>query len=814
MNTRILRLLLYLSVILVTGCTGPDPSGFNSPSNTTGNAVVFNVSLDNPAASEVPLPNFLLSALSKDPLTGVNPLKGVTGSEIARTANSPMQPPEALAYVNYYEVGGTGAVSGVNAPIYIRFSSPVDPATVTTSSIKVFQTTGDPSPSPYENNTLTFSDVSPMFTYQYTAGGTDLFLFPNFPLSPASRYLYVVTNKVLDAATGKPVCSAKYFDILKSKFPLAGSVAQLEIARANIMSGSNIKLAGYAKVMDDLITQKATTKIESRDDIAVLGRFITTAAGFVPKVTTGTGGAVVATDLATSNLVPVESALRAFSAGKTVAGGASVKTWTNSIGTPVTVTPADYWAEAGSKTTVPTTVSKVIKGTINSARLSIDPVVARANATATGGDLTLIPGAYNPAAGVLQPFRDATGALTDYYHTTTTVPFVYIVPTGTAPTGGWPLVIFQHGINGKKGDVAEVAGKLTANGYAVVAIDLPLHGDLAAIDPTTQTAHSQANWGVDFMAIGAPLAGRTNVQQAAFNLNRLEITLLFGGFAGLAADAPNRTTVKPTFVGISLGSIVGAYYLAGNTGNGATPAANDMKGFLSVPGGRIAYLLQNSPTYGPPIADALAKSANIVQNSPTFHNFFQLTQTVIDTVDPATMTSPVKAGLPSRLSGRIAIQEAVGDASIPNDNTRYFGNALGGRGILNTADALAVAPNFNQLKYLDGTLPASFMLTRTGGVVDGVPTAKTVLARAQGVAGTSPSEGYFQFNQTGISHAFLIDNSTPANTVSAQDQMVAYLLKGVVIDPTTAGPLAKRAYNAPSITQEILPPPVVKILGY
>ncbi|MDD2850857.1 MAG: Ig-like domain-containing protein [Desulfuromonadaceae bacterium] len=816
MNTRLLRLLLFLSFILVTGCSGTDPSGLNSPSNITGNAAVFNIDLDNPAASEVPLPNVLVTALSKDPLTGIDPLKGLTGSEVARSANSSMTPLDALAYVNNYEVGGSGAVSGVNAPIYIRFSSPVDPASVTSTSIKVFQTAGDPSPSPYENNTLTFSDVSGMFKYQYTPGGTDLFLFPNFPLSPATRYLYVVTNKVLDAATGKPICSTKYFDILKSKFPLVGSVAKLEIARGNIMSGSNIAMSGYAKVMDDLITQKAATKIESRDDIALMGRFITTVAGFVPKVATGPGGTVVLPDLVTSNMVPVESALRAFAAGTTVTGQPSAKTWANSIGTPTTVTAADFWTEAGSTTAVPTTVSKVIKGTINSAQLSIDPVVKKANAASmdlTGISLGGMP-AYNPAAGVTQSFRDGTGALTGYYHTTTTVPFVYIVPTGAAPTGGWPLVIFQHGINSKKERVTEVAGKLTEAGYAVVAIDLPLHGALAAINPATGIAHSQAYWGMDFMAIGAPLAGRSNVQQAAFNLNRLDITLAYGGFAGLAEDAPNRTTVKPKYVGISLGSIVGAYYLAGNTGNGATPAATDMKGFLSVPGGRLAYLLQNSPTYGPPIVAGLAASAGIVKDSPTYHNFFQVTQSVIDPVDPATMTSPVQSGLPSRLSGRLVIQEAVGDSSIPNDNTRYFGNALGGRGILNTTAALAVAPGFSQLKYLDGTLPAPFMLTRTGGVVDGAPTSKTDFARAQGTAGTSPSEGYFQFNQASIAHSFLVDNSPAANTLLAQTQMVAFLLKGVVIDPTTAGPLAKSLNNAPSLEQEILLPPIVKILGY
>ncbi len=791
MNTRIIRLLLYLSFILVTGCSGTDPSGTNNPNNSSGNSVIFN-----PSTGEIPLPNILATATAKSPLTNTMAASGT----VVRLPNKPMTPPEALSYINYYEVGSTSAVSGVNAPVYIRFSSPVDAATVTAANIKVFQITADSaSPSATENSPLGFTDVTGMFTLKYSAGSTDLFMFPNFPMSPATRYLYVVSNRVKDAASGNPVVSSSYFDILKSTFPLVGAFAGLEPIRANAMSGASIKLSGYAKVMDDLITASATTTITSRDNIALMGRFITTGAGFVSKDAIGT-------------TMPVESALRSFAAGSAL-GGLTGKTWTNevTVTTPTGLTPAAYWTVAtGSTATLPGTVASVVTGTINSAQLSMDPVVTKANAAVVGGDLSSpVVGAYNPAAGVLQPFRDGTGALTSYYHTPLSVPFVLM--TSTTPSG--KVVIFQHGITGQKEQILAVAGSLTAAGYTVVAIDLPLHGALAV--PTHTTG---AVWGQDFMAVGAPLATRTNIQQGAFNLNRLELTMITGGFAAQRIIPAPAVDIK--YVGISLGSIVGTYYLAGNTTLSTTGSPytqttlnSDMKGFLSVPGGRTAYLLQNSPAFGPGINAGLS-AVGIVAGTPTYNNFFQVTQSVVDSVDPATMTSPLASGLPSRLSGRIAVQEAVGDQVIPNENTRYFGNALGGRGILNSAAALAVAPGFSQLKYLDGTLPALVMYTRTGGVVDGAPAAKTDFARALSVAGSTPSEGYFQFSQTGIGHGFLIDNSTPANTVLAQTQMVAFLLKGVVVDPTTAGPLAKTVSIAPSMAQEILLPPIVKILGY
>ncbi|MEI6205931.1 MAG: hypothetical protein WCP20_04030 [Desulfuromonadales bacterium] len=797
MNARITRLLLYFGIILVTGCSGSDPSGTNSPSNVSdGTTVVFN-----PTTGDVPLPNVLATATAADPLTRY---KNASGDFVARPANTPMTPPEALSYVNIYEVGSTNAVAGLNAPIYIRFSTPVNASTVTASNVKVFQLTADSAGT--ENNPLGFTDVSATFDFKYTTGSTDLFLFPKFPLLPASRYLYVVTNRVLDAASGKPVVSSSYFDILKSRFELVGPFAALEPIRDNAYADTGktiIKLSGYAKVMNDLITSSTITTVTSRDEIALMGRFITSGAGFVSKDAIGT-------------MMPVESALRAFAAGATM-GGLTGKTWysptaastnlnTVAVTTPSGLTPAAFWTAAGAGT-APATVKSVVTGTINSAALSIDPVVAKANAATM--ELTSVTGAYNPAAGVVQPYRSATGVLTGYYYTSSKVPFVLITPI--TPNG--KAVIFQHGITGQKEQVVAVAGSLSAAGYTVVAIDLPLHGGLAVPNHT-----SGAVWGQDFMAVGAPLATRSNVQQAAFNLNRLELTMRTGGFAAQGIIPSPNVDIK--FVGLSLGSIVGTYYLAGNTTLSTTGLPytqsslnSDMKGFLSVPGGRLAYLLQNSPAFSPSINAGLA-ATGIAAGTATYNQFFQVTQSIVDTVDPATMTTPLATGLPSRLSGRIAMQEATGgDTVIPNDNTRYFGNALGGREVLGSAGA-AVAPGFKQLGYFGSAsprIPSTFMYTQSSA---GAPAPKVDFAAASAAA-TAPVEGYFQFDQAGVSHGFLLDPTGSAiATGLAQKQMVYFLTKGIVVDPSaTSLPKAVDSivYGLPG---EILLPPVLKIFGY
>ena len=780
MNPVIIRGLFYLSLLLVVGC-----SDNHSPTGS----VSGNVALFDPANSVIPLPNVLATATARNPLTNVDPtMFNYTG---ARRPNTPMTPPEALSWVNLKEVGNTNAVAGMNAPIYIRFGAALDPASVSAATVKVFQLTGDSaSPTATENNPLTFADVSGMFSYQYKTGGSELFLFPNFPLLPATRYLYVVTSGVKDAASGKPVVSSSYFDALKSTLPLLPPFAPLEPIRANATSGGNVILSGYAKTMNDLIASSAVTKIASRDNIALMGRFITTAAGFV---------ATNATNAAT--LIPVESALRSFAAGSTL-GGLPGKSWNNLATGVATIPAAAYWAGAGAPGSVPASLASVVTGSINSADLSVDPVVVAANPA--NSDLSAVGSiADNPAAGVVQPFRSGAN-LTSYYHVPRSVPFVYLTPA--VPNG--KLVIFQHGITGQKEQVLGVAQALTGAGYAVVAIDLPLHGALAIPLPGHTTG---AAWGQDFMAVGAPLATRSNIQQAAFNLNRLELSIKTGALvaAGVAAAPPTEMT----FAGLSLGSIVGSYYLAGNaTGNGgATPAATDMKGFLSVPGGRLAYLLKDSATFSPSVNAGLA-AKGIVVDTPTYNQFFQVTQSVIDPVDPASITTPVQPGLPSRLSGRVVMQEAVGDQVIPNSSTQYLGNALGGRAVLGATGA-AVAPGFDQLAYLSGSVPSTFMFTLNGAT----PVPKVIPARAINVAGSTPAEGYFQFNQTGIEHGFLIDNAVPANTALAQTQLIAYLLKGVVVDPTSAASLAglaKPLATVPAAAIDFSLPPVLQILGY
>ena len=53
------------------------------------------------------------------------------------------------------------------------------------------------------------------------------------------------------------------------------------------------------------------------------------------------------------------------------------------------------------------------------------------------------------------------------------------VPTGAMPAGGWPVIVYGHGLTASKETALTFAGRATAAGFAVVAIDFVAHGSRA-----------------------------------------------------------------------------------------------------------------------------------------------------------------------------------------------------------------------------------------------------------------------------------------------------------------------------------------------
>ena len=290
------------------------------------------------------------------------------------------------------------------------------------------------------------------------------------------------------------------------------------------------------------------------------------------------------------------------------------------------------------------------------------------------------PGAYVPpfnAAGLNPTSRNITFANPIPVATgTETIPVLMTVPNAnsgrTKPAAGWPVVIFQHGITRNRSDALAISATMAAQGFVVVAIDLPLHGlpssnplaigntpfgavarertfNVDYINNTTGAAGPDGvadDSGAHMINLSSLLTSRDNLRQGVADLFVLARTLPNIDLDGNGAGDLDASRVA--YVGQSLGAIVGTSFLA------LEPTVN--LGVLNVPGGGIARMLEASPTFGPRIRAGLAAAAGLQPGTPSYDQFFGATQQIIDSADP------VNYGFASATDA-ILLQEVVGNGS-------------------------------------------------------------------------------------------------------------------------------------------------------
>lgn len=251
---------------------------------------------------------------------------------------------------------------------------------------------------------------------------------------------------------------------------------------------------------------------------------------------------------------------------------------------------------------------------------------------------------------------------------TTDVTFILCMPDPVAFPPPRPAVIFQHGVTRNKGDMFVLADAFNALGFATIAIDLPLHGDLKA-DPN-------GNDGDGFINPAAPRVSRDNIRQGVVGLYALN-NAIFSGQTDLNGDmvpelvpgAANSPFNRPLFIGTSLGAMIGTVYTA------TEPNAN--RAVLNVPGGRIVNLLVTSPTFGPPILAGLA-NLGIQPGTSDFARFVIFTQAVLDDVDPLNYGQPAVAGTLRGGEGADFLQQVALDDTVITPESQFdLSNAFG-----------------------------------------------------------------------------------------------------------------------------------------
>ena len=251
--------------------------------------------------------------------------------------------------------------------------------------------------------------------------------------------------------------------------------------------------------------------------------------------------------------------------------------------------------------------------------------------------------------------------------------------TCVAPAGGWPVVIFQHGITRNRSDMLALAPTLAAAGFVTVAIDLPLHGLVpagsAATCGSTSTnafvTDAERTFGLDLVSntTGAPgadgivdcsgthfvnlsslITSRDNLRQAASDLIHLAKSVNVLNFDGdTGTDEIAETQLR--FAGQSLGAIVGTLFLGVNTDVAAAS--------LHVPGGALGKLLDASASFGPRIAAGLAASF-VYEGTDTYETFVRFAQHVTDPGDP------INYAAAANTNHAIHLVEVIADAVVPN----------------------------------------------------------------------------------------------------------------------------------------------------
>ena len=149
-----------------------------------------------------------------------------------------------------------------------------------------------------------------------------------------------------------------------------------------------------------------------------------------------------------------------------------------------------------------------------------------------------------------------------------------------------PLILYGHGLDSERSSATFATRDQLKDGYAVMAIDWPLHGSRALDDSgTISTIMKPENFGqITGMVTQAVVDMHSVLKAVNTSLQELDRLPEPDGI-------PDINASKVTYLGTSLGTILGHGFVATASGKGLNGA------YLQVPGTNVARILSDSVVY-------------------------------------------------------------------------------------------------------------------------------------------------------------------------------------------------------------------------
>ncbi|WP_332403348.1 VolA/Pla-1 family phospholipase [Vibrio metschnikovii] len=602
---KLLKISLLCSALWLAGC-GDDMQSSGAPTIsyephiaealTRETQIKFQLSGANPS---VPLPSYAL----------MNPQDGTLNLPTDGD-NSPSNPRVAMNQLDGWST---------TMPLYLDFTGGnLDTGPVTTGIYLVELTdsmTGSPQPKA-NVDFVAFSD----------AATSKIAIYPTKPLNPASNYILAITSEVKDAQ-GEPIGTSSSYATLKSKQRIysQGQLAQLQkithgteaLFSATGVDAEQIVYSTWfstQSVGDTLSAVAAATAfgVGQRKPLAVWQQTFdhqNDAYQMSFKSTQSFEDALENDDhfiefIASNN--QRNALIDAYNAS-----GAKVNVTHGTVTLPYYLEIGENWNTQAFSAASPSLakISAALKDPVEQAHIAAQLMGAGIDLTElatsqeqqmklVGLELTKTDGSRLDSERLITRYSPLPSI-----KSLQTVPFLLFTPqTGTVKD----VVIYQHGITSAKENAYAFAFRLAQAGLAVIAIDMPLHGERSLDEQRSANTNVLA-----YLNLANLPVARDNVRQSILDVLALRAALSMpkANFSGSPlATLSGNSEFK--LLGHSLGGIVGLSALAASEQDLGNPQANALYHFSAAAihnsGGRIAPLLLGSNAFAPQIKHNLA----------------------------------------------------------------------------------------------------------------------------------------------------------------------------------------------------------------